>query len=79
MEQYFNFEIYTSDPITGATGWEIKSVSVKAETKQQARENLKNFPLFDVVILFNFEHKEKETHNFLITELSPEYKVIDRF
>lgn len=76
---YFNFEIYTCNPKNPKEGgWDIMSVSVKAETKVEAREKLKNFPLFDVVILFNFQHEEEEDANFLTTELWPKYKVLER-
>ena len=50
----FNFEIYTCNPETFETGWDIKFVSVFAEDKADAKEKLKDFPLFDCIILFNF-------------------------
>ena len=65
MNTYFNFEIYTIDPLTGQTGWEIICVSVKAENKAEAKEKLKQFPNFDCIITFNYEHKEYETSEFL--------------
>lgn len=79
MNTYFNFEIYTSDPITGTSGWDIQMVSVKAETKLEAKEKLKSYPNFDVIILFNFYHKENETADFLQTQNYPEYQVLKRF
>jgi hypothetical protein len=78
MNQYFNYEIYTCDPITGTTGWEIQNISVRAETRKEARELIKNYPNFDVIILYNFEHKEAETAKFLIADHYPDYKIIDR-
>ncbi len=79
MKKYFNFEIYTSDPLTKTTGWEIKTVSVKAENKQEAKEKLKNFPNFDVIILFNFSHEENENCDFFTTQLYPEFKILERY
>ncbi len=78
MNKYFNFEIYTKDPNTLTCGWDIFCVSVKAETKAEAKENLKKYPFFDVIILFNFEHNEQEIANFLETELYPNFKIIKR-
>lgn len=75
---YFNFEIYTSDPVSGTTGWDIKMVSVRASNREEARESLKEFPYFDCVILFNFQHSEKESHDFLLTECWPEFKIVGR-
>jgi hypothetical protein len=90
QNQYFNFEIYTCNDapvkegiykgakIGEISGWDIKMVSVKADTKQEARQELKKYPLFDCIILFNFQHKENETANFLVTETYPEFKIIER-
>lgn len=79
MTTYFNFEIYTSDPSTGTTGWDIFMVSVKADTYEEAIINLKKFPNFDCVILFNFvREEEEETADFLVTENWPTFKIIDR-
>lgn len=50
----YQFEIYTIDPVTGQTGWEIVNRTVLAESKAEAREALKNTPLFDCIILFNY-------------------------
>jgi hypothetical protein len=79
MNTYFNFEIYTACPKTGVSGWDIKNVSVKAETRKEAREKVKTFPYFDCIINFNFEHKENETVNFLIADHYPTYKIIKKF
>lgn len=49
-----NFEVYTKNPETGETGWDIFRVSVIAEDSKEARELLKNWKLFDCVILHNF-------------------------
>ena len=65
MNKYFNFEIYTSDPISGTTGWDIEMLSVKANTKQEARLKLKDYPNFDVIILFNFHMKKMKQMIFL--------------
>jgi hypothetical protein len=78
MNKYYNFEIYTSDPISGTTGWEIEMLSVKAETKQDAKEKLKDYPNFDVIILFNFSHEEDENSDFLVTENYPNFKILKR-
>lgn len=78
MNQYFNYEIYTCHPITGITGWEIETISVKGRNKEEARELIKSYPNFDVIILFNFKHKEDETAKFLIADHYPKYKIIDR-
>lgn len=67
MNTYFNFEIYTSNPKNPKeTGFDIFFVSVKAETISEAKENLKKFPNFDCIILFNYTQKEPETDLFLI-------------
>lgn len=51
----FNFEIYTLNPITKETGWEIEFPTVYANSYQHAIEILKNdYPDFDCVILFNW-------------------------
>lgn len=44
------FEIYTLNPETKETGWEIKFVEVLANSMREAREKIKSFPLFDCVI-----------------------------
>lgn len=61
------FEIYTSDPITGTTGWEIQFVEVLGvNTTKEAREKLKTFPHFDVVILCDYlVEMEVEDYEFL--------------
>lgn len=50
----YQFEIYTIDSVSGQTGWEIVNRTVFAESKAEAREQLKQTPLFDCVILFNY-------------------------
>lgn len=53
--QEYNYEIYTCHPTTGEGGWDIKFASVFASSSKEARENLKKYvPLFDCVILHNF-------------------------
>ena len=78
MNQYYNYEIYTIDPVTRTTGWDILNLSVKAETRVLAKEKLKKFPNFDVIILFNHEFKENESADFLITQNYPEFKILER-
>jgi len=78
MKKYFNFEIYTIDPITKTTGWDIKMVSVKADSIETARKEIKDLPNFDCIILFNFSHEENETARFLFTENYPIFKIIER-
>jgi hypothetical protein len=78
MNKYYNFEIYTSDPITNTTGWEIEMLSVKANSMQEAKLKLLEYPNFDVIILFNFSHEENEIHNFLVTTNYPNFKIIKR-
>lgn len=51
----YNFEVYTCNPATGETGWDIKCPTIFATDKANAREILKNeYPHFDVIILFNY-------------------------
>lgn len=56
----FNFEIYTNNPETGENGWDIKFRTVLVDSTETntktsgAREALKQTPLFDCVILFNY-------------------------
>lgn len=51
----FNFEIYTTDPITGTTGGDIKNPTVFARSTKEARYLLNTeYPNFDCVILFNY-------------------------
>ena len=70
-----NFEIYTMNPQTGETGWDIKFVSVIAEDKEKALELLKKKPLFDVVILteYNMEinlsdEQEGDEKQYVLTD-----------
>jgi hypothetical protein len=49
----FNFEIYTENPETGETGWEIKFIDVFAFDIKEARMLLTKVPNYDCVILFN--------------------------
>ena len=52
--QEFNWELYTINPETKETGWDIKFASVIAESHEQAKEILKQWPLFDCIILHNY-------------------------
>ena len=90
QNKYFNFEVYTFNDVEvtegvykGAkigevSGWNIKMVSVKANTKDEAKKELKNYPLFDCIILFNFEHKENETAKFLNCQCYPNFEILER-
>lgn len=75
--KYYNFEIYTSDPVSGQSGWDIKMVSAKGNSYKEARERLKDFPHFDVVILYNHEHEEEKTSDFLVVENYPKFKILE--
>lgn len=50
----YNYEIYTVNEQTGETGWDIKFRTIFAETREEAKQILKNSPFFDCVILFNW-------------------------
>ncbi len=50
----YNFEIYTLHPETKETGWDIMFVSTFATSKEEAKQNLKSFPNFDTIILYNY-------------------------
>jgi hypothetical protein len=50
----FNFEVYTKNPKTGQCGWDIKFVSVIADTKEEAKQYLNQWNIYDKVISFNF-------------------------
>jgi hypothetical protein len=77
----YNFEIYTKCPLTGQTGWEIKCISVFADSKADAKSKLTDYPLFDVIILFNYERDMNETDvqyyangfDYLLTEYPYNY------
>jgi hypothetical protein len=49
----FEAEIYTINPVTGQTGWDIKFIRTLAESKEDARVNFKTYPEFDCIILWN--------------------------
>lgn len=53
MKEY-NFEVYTINPETKENGWDIKFVSVIANTKKEAIGYLKRWPLFDCIITFDY-------------------------
>lgn len=53
MKQY-NFECYTSNPLDGETGWDIKFIGVFATSKEEAKELIKGFPHFDCRLTYNF-------------------------
>lgn len=78
MNKYFNFEIYLCDPISKTTGWKITRVSVKADNKKEAIKKLLLFPNFDTIILFEFSHEEILNYDFLITEIYPKFKIIEK-
>ena len=49
----YNFEIYTKNPRTGETGFDIAFINVYAKSNKEAREILKQTPDFDCIILDN--------------------------
>jgi hypothetical protein len=50
----YNFEVYTCNPQTGECGWDIKMVSVFADSMKAAKQALKDaVPHFDEIILNN--------------------------
>lgn len=49
----FNYEIYVCDE-HGNGGWDIHHVTVFADSKDEARKKLKDYPRFDCVIAFNY-------------------------
>lgn len=57
----FNFEIYTCNPETGETGWDIHCPTVFAKDKAEAKEKLKSYPNYDCIILFNCGRPMNET------------------
>ena len=51
----YSFEVYTINPQTKEGGWGIiNNCIVVAESKKEAVEKLKMYPLFDEIILFNY-------------------------
>ena len=67
MKLLFNFEVYMKHPVTGEEGWEIKFVSVLAETKDAAKDILKTVSDFDCVILFNRSYRP-DAHDSIMIE-----------
>jgi len=63
------FEIYTTNPETGGSGWDIKFRYVLGETIKEAREVLKSTPNFDCVILFDFHIDVEEIIDHLEGDL----------
>lgn len=77
----FGFEVYTLNPETKDTGWDIKFVDVIAETKAEAKEILKTWDLFDCIILFNYEvHQTSAPYykNGVIIEKEPRHNTFVR-
>lgn len=66
----FSFEIYTKNPLTGETGWDIQFVNVFAEDMAAAKQQLKLIPDYDCIILFNHE---TELDEFDIDRLAEGY------
>jgi hypothetical protein len=51
MNTYQRVEIYTANPENPLIkGWDIEFILVKAQGRNEAREKLKKYPLFDCVI-----------------------------
>ena len=46
------FEIYTLNPVTRETGWDIEHVVVVADNKKEAVKKIKKYPLFDCIISY---------------------------
>lgn len=46
----YDFEIYTTNPETGETGWDIKFIRVYATDRKTARTIVSTFPNYDCVI-----------------------------
>lgn len=66
----FGYEVYTKNPETGENGWDIKFVEVVATEPQQAKNFLKAWPLFDVIILKNYSYGTDEKVTGEIFEVS---------
>lgn len=54
------FEIYTKNPETNESGWDIINVEVISDTVKEAKEKIKNYPLFDCIITCNDWHHKSE-------------------
>jgi UDP-N-acetyl-D-mannosaminuronic acid transferase (WecB/TagA/CpsF family) len=65
LNTYYRFEIYTVCPITKTMGWDIEIVGVKANNYKEAKEKLKNYPLFDCIITNEGYEQLKENSNFI--------------
>jgi hypothetical protein len=52
--KHYQFEIYTKNPTTGESGWEIKFRNVAADSFERAKEILRGSPHYDVTILLEF-------------------------
>lgn len=70
----YNFEIYTCNPITKEEGWDIKFVTVVADSKMEAREKLKDVPNFDVVILFDYSMEVTIDDSFTTASNGTQYR-----
>lgn len=79
MKKVFNFECYFCDPVTGTTGWDIKMISVVAETKPEARNILKTIPHFDCVILHNRTFNPDESDLSMIHKGLTYWETADNF
>ena len=49
----YQFEIYTCNPTTKESGWDIQFRTVLANNIKEAEEELEISPLFDCIIAFN--------------------------
>jgi hypothetical protein len=76
--KYFVYEIYVCNQVTGQTGWDIKFIGVKADTRKEAREKLNKFPHFDCVILWDFESEYEETADFFELDGHRGEKIVNR-
>lgn len=66
----FGAEVYTKDKPNGQTGWDIKFIETVAHNKAQALEILKQWPLFDVVILWDYAIETDEEVDGVIRGLT---------
>lgn len=67
MKRYaITFEIYTSNPLTGERGWQIKFVTVvNVDGSEHATELIKQYPHFDCVILTQAAESMQDDKRFL--------------
>lgn len=52
-QNLYSIQYYTKNPETGKGGWEIKYISVYADSYEEACEKMNDVPDFDAVILIS--------------------------